>query len=564
MNENEEARVRDIANNMKEYLSIVESKNAKDAERLRELYSEWKKAHFDYIQSLFSSASALLSERNALKQKKIDPYIAGGAANGVFGGFAGLSAGLSAYARNQQIDENRENATKRVSETRVNERIASTKLSFQTDLIYVILDKYPEVNECRKKLALEKKYTEAKTKFDSSTDETGYRETARLFKEISGYKDADEYVKKAETAAQECHDADVLKWNKIKKTAVIVCAAIAAVWILVSLINNVIVPSSKYSRAMSLSEQGDYKGAIEIFEELGDYKDSKREIENINNYQQALDSLNKKDYDSAIKYFTILGDYKDSNQQLQESIDAKNENTYLQAIELIYDKQYSKSRELFQRLGHYKDSKEYLSHFYSAPTFIDQSSDYSSGGKRYEIEYDEYGNISFVAYSINHKDYDEYRNIKYDNKGRILEYSSNKPLKSVYKIKYNSDGSAVKTTKNKTYTKNVSYDKYGNPEKFEGIYHDSKTTETHKNTLDKYGNIIEYSCKSDTTTKKAKVTSNWNAKITNNYSDVDCLVSVKVMGHNYTITYGVVYFKYAEPDTKTIIENLKRISIIEY
>ena len=66
MNENEEARVRDIANNMKEYLSIVESKNAKDAERLRELYSEWKKTHFDYIQSLFSSASALLSERNAL------------------------------------------------------------------------------------------------------------------------------------------------------------------------------------------------------------------------------------------------------------------------------------------------------------------------------------------------------------------------------------------------------------------------------------------------------------------------------------------------------------------
>lgn len=106
-----------------------------------------------------------------------------------------------------------------------------------------------------------------------------------------------------------------IKRNKIKKCTI----AILSVFIFVATILyfSFVQPSLKYTEAKELMESGNYPEAIDIYESLYDYKDSKMLVEECKekqkevNYQEAIKSFNEGNYDFARDFFDLLGDYKD-------------------------------------------------------------------------------------------------------------------------------------------------------------------------------------------------------------------------------------------------------------
>ena len=63
--------------------------------------------------------------------------------------------------------------------------------------------------------------------------------------------------------------------KKNKKIAVIAASIACVLLVFVIILNSVIIPSSKYNKALGLMESGEYKQAIVAFKEIADYKDSK-------------------------------------------------------------------------------------------------------------------------------------------------------------------------------------------------------------------------------------------------------------------------------------------------
>lgn len=72
-----------------------------------------------------------------------------------------------------------------------------------------------------------------------------------------------------------------------------------------------------YKEAKQLYKDGDYAAGIEIFESLGTYMDSPKQV-NEGYYQLALIAMTEEDYQTAIDLFTKLEDYKDSPDKLVE------------------------------------------------------------------------------------------------------------------------------------------------------------------------------------------------------------------------------------------------------
>ena len=73
-------------------------------------------------------------------------------------------------------------------------------------------------------------------------------------------------------AEQEKQEKERRKRNK--KIATIVTPIIAAVVAFFIILSTVIIPNNKYNKAISLQESGDYRAAIELYNDLGDYKDA--------------------------------------------------------------------------------------------------------------------------------------------------------------------------------------------------------------------------------------------------------------------------------------------------
>lgn len=145
--------------------------------------------------------------------------------------------------------------------------------------------------------------------------------------------------------------------EKTKKFAKIVLPTVFAIVVLIVLINNVIIPSSKYRSAVKLMNNEYYNKAIAIFRELDDYKDSEAQIDQCRTaikekrYNNALQLMNDEKYDKAITIFKELNGYKDSKDQIDQC-------NYNKALQLMKDKEYDEAIAIFTELEDYKDSEE--------------------------------------------------------------------------------------------------------------------------------------------------------------------------------------------------------------
>lgn len=73
--------------------------------------------------------------------------------------------------------------------------------------------------------------------------------------------------------------------------------------------------SSDYKKAQELYDNGDYLGAAAIFEQLGDYEDSPKQL-NRAKYAYAEELLEEEDFDEALEIFTELDDYSESQDKI--------------------------------------------------------------------------------------------------------------------------------------------------------------------------------------------------------------------------------------------------------
>lgn len=116
--------------------------------------------------------------------------------------------------------------------------------------------------------------------------------------------------------------------KKTKKIAMIAAPIVVVAIVAAVLISNSVKAQQEeaarldaYNAATALAEAGQYEEAIVAFTELGDYKDSAEQIEQIKDsaeqesetaYNQAVTLLENGEFDEAYTVFEELGDYRDS------------------------------------------------------------------------------------------------------------------------------------------------------------------------------------------------------------------------------------------------------------
>ena len=103
-----------------------------------------------------------------------------------------------------------------------------------------------------------------------------------------------------------------------------------------------------YFKAKKLMDSGDYKAALELFDDLGDHKDSE-ELARECRYQLALDALDDDNIDEAEKLLKQIPDYKNSAELTKEC-------TYRRAVAAMDAGDLEKAIKLFGSLDVYKDA----------------------------------------------------------------------------------------------------------------------------------------------------------------------------------------------------------------
>ncbi len=147
----------------------------------------------------------------------------------------------------------------------------------------------------------------------------------------------------------------------MKKIAMIVAPIVVAAIVAAVIISGNMQKSTAYNAAVALAEAGQYDEAVAAFTELGNYKDSAEQINEIT-YNQAVALLESGNYDEAISTFTDLGNYKDSAEQ---ATNAGLEKEYVYAIALLEKGQeyHEEARKIFEMVGGYKDANKYFNSF---------------------------------------------------------------------------------------------------------------------------------------------------------------------------------------------------------
>ena len=132
-----------LCNSREQILSALgQNLSPEQFKRAEEAYIAFDKALGNYVISIYDNLQSLQDNTQALKAIKIDPYIAGGAANGIAGVGAGISTGIGADIRNQAIDETRKETAQRLRETTYNKYSTKNTLEIKYEALmeYVKLD----------------------------------------------------------------------------------------------------------------------------------------------------------------------------------------------------------------------------------------------------------------------------------------------------------------------------------------------------------------------------------------------------------------------------------------
>lgn len=145
------------------------------------------------------------------------------------------------------------------------------------------------------------------------------------------------------------------------KKAVKIAIPLAAVLAVILLVTQVIIPASRYSKAVALMEAGQYEEAISAFEAMEGYKDSTIQITACetaikdSKYSNAVTLMEAGQYEEAATILEALGNYSYAKVQLAE---CNNALAYAEAERLESSGETAKAAIAFGKLGDYKDAHE--------------------------------------------------------------------------------------------------------------------------------------------------------------------------------------------------------------
>lgn len=148
-------------------------------------------------------------------------------------------------------------------------------------------------------------YKRAKKKMNQAKRSDEFRAAAEEFRNISGYRDAD-------TLALECDkqcariDSKTVRNRILNLVIILLCCALLLFFYLTSY--------PKYVLAGAYKTVNAFSSAINIYQELGDYKDSRIKLKECQ-YQKGISRKEEGDFKNAAKAFEAAEDYKDSEQQ---------------------------------------------------------------------------------------------------------------------------------------------------------------------------------------------------------------------------------------------------------
>ena len=218
MNNEENNLIKDLMTNKDTYLDLAGDQR----EKLKTAYRSLESAHSTYGSRLMHEALSRAGYVKALNEKKIDPYIAGGAASAIGGAGLGLSAGVSSAARNQKIDNLREHYSEKVNNDSLNTKTEERALLREAEKVKKIIDSIDDIKDYKAKKAeeeIEKRYQEAKRRMNNGSNDT--KLAYNTFLSLGNYKDSAEL-------AENCQSIIKKKKNKVVRFALIACLCIAA------------------------------------------------------------------------------------------------------------------------------------------------------------------------------------------------------------------------------------------------------------------------------------------------------------------------------------------------
>lgn len=311
---------------------------------------------------------------------------------------------------------------------------------------------------------------------------------------------------KEERVAKERAEAEVARKEaeiarkKTAKIGVIAAAILAVVAIVAVLVTQVIIPSSKYNKAISYMDGGNYKEAIVAFEALEGYKDSVQKIQECE-YQKAVNLMDQGQYDEAIAAFRGMDGYKDSAELIIEveltKQDAENADAYSEAEVMLANQKFENAIAMFEALGDYSNSAEMVDECkYQNALFLMNQENYSDAANifcqilEYKDASEYFGDLYFVP---------TYVECTYNtgNSKRItISYQADGKMSDAYR-------STINATKETVYE----FDKDGRlirDKMYTGMYYRyvvnddgtvwqySREDESASYILDEYGNKVSY------------------------------------------------------------------------
>ena len=195
-----------------------------------------------------------------------------------------------------------------------------------------------------------------------------------------------------------------LKERKRKKYILLSCI-LGAILIILGLIYKMyMVPRQEYSRGITLYENGEFSSAISVFEELGEYKDTKIWLNNAkleNDYNIAMKNLKYANYEIAISQLSALNGFKNSDEMLNNA-------RYEYAVQLFNKKYFYEARLFFNKVTAPLNVSQYLDSLYYSieGKWKDTSNKIISysiqGGGKMQVTYD---GKYYVATWDNYKEY---------------------------------------------------------------------------------------------------------------------------------------------------------------
>lgn len=119
---------------------------------------------------------------------------------------------------------------------------------------------------------------------------------------------------------------------------------------------------TKYNDGIDKITEGDFQGAIDTLDKLGDYKDSQKYIELTQDYEKAINLFDQGSYDEAYKLFLELDDFQDSKTyatKVNKLIEDRNQKIqlYAEACDFYESEDFAHALEKFKELGDYEESE---------------------------------------------------------------------------------------------------------------------------------------------------------------------------------------------------------------